>query len=585
MVTIGMDLVARAKKLHEVDSLAHENVQAIGELLQRIRTFLKAHETASKNDCTHSVIDNFQDWWMDGRSTCKLAIAEDNTVEQLYSMISALCDLGIPLTLAETRSPQMRFIQEVEIWGNQQEAVGVSELFDCQAAFIFLLAKIMGAIFPKQQVLDCAVFGATGRSRRKGIQQTSVRLAWQNVVVDRHRAEMIRDYVVHKFKNSEDEGIKAFSMRVQGYNQDNQWHNMFSDAIYSGPLGVRMPLCDCVSPAPIKKPEHRPSTPRAIVRCTYQQGELHSLRQHCDRTAHPANMWLQMGCIRRDIGDVLTEWTPPVWTGSAQGRTCVSGNHHGHEGTRQPAPIRIRTVCGSDSAHPAKPCDSRTTILHIEGRSLKTVHREFAGTLADFRFQIEKAMGGQQGANFQETSESLVWQQPGDTGRIEMKACNRRVCITGTDHQLRSLCIVLAPFVLEHPARSDATGSLATVCTQNKVGSVLGSGYGREPSLVFAPSMVYAPPSTVINKGITLHDNMAVGKNMHAGAVDRMANHAFAAEHSDELELSEGDLVSITDDPEQTQASVCRWVCGTNTRTQKCGWFPLNYTSSAMREA
>lgn len=210
-----------------------------------------------------------------------------------------------------------------------------------------------------------------------------------------------------------------------------------------------------------------------------------------------------------------------------------NGQALGELRTRQPAPIRIRTVCGSDSTHLAKPCDSRTTI----GRSLKTVHREFDGTLAEFRLQIEKAMGGQQGSSpaTQVWQKSLVWQQPGDTGRIEMKACNRRVYITGTDHQLRSLCIVLAPFVLEHPARSDATGSLdRTVRTQNKV---------------------------------------------------RMANHAFAAEHSDELELSEGDLVSIIDDPEQKQASVCRWVCGINTTTQKCGWFPLNYTSSAMGEA
>ena len=48
-----------------------------------------------------------KDWWMSSRPNYKLAVAEDNTVDQLHRMIAQLYDLGtdFPLGLDE-RDPR-----------------------------------------------------------------------------------------------------------------------------------------------------------------------------------------------------------------------------------------------------------------------------------------------------------------------------------------------------------------------------------------------------------------------------------------------------------------------------------------------
>ena len=575
--SIGDALVAKAKKFREVESLQHESIKNVPELLVKISKFLQDHETASINDCTHTVFDNYSDWWMNNTPTYKLAVAEDNTVDQLHRVIAQLYDLGIPLTLTEKRTTVIRFIQDVEIWGTQEKCVSAVELIDCQGAFMKLLGKTIGSVYPKQEFLDCVVFDATGLSRTKGIMKTSVRLVWSKIVVDRTRAGKIHDYVVFRFKDSQEPGVKAFEEQVQKYNgKENQWANIFNDSIYFGRFGIRMPLCDRVSPAPLKKPEHRPFKPIGVVRCKYKQGEIESVFESveriCDATDLSGEEWIRIGCIRRDAGQELTDWQAPNFTPPVASRNHSLGGGGG--GKRQPGRVQMRTLGGSDRPVRSQPRTHQQT----QQEHLTTVQRQFDGTVAEFREQLEKALGGQQGENFTEDAEKLVWQQPGDTGRIEMKASNHRVYMTGKSHQVRSLCTTVARFCRQAgdaastvgTARSSLPGSRSEL--ESKPGSERNPINVFAPNRRFTPSAVYAPSQ--VHSTTSYESTSRVNTQCE---IRRLAIKEFSPQGNCELELKIGDHVTIKHDPEVNDANVNRWVHGINERGED-GWFPYSFT-------
>jgi hypothetical protein len=591
------DLVARAKKYREVGSLQHENIQNVPELLERISKFLVEHETASLNDCSHQVFDNYPDWWMSSKPNYKLAIAEDNTVDQLHKFVANLYDLGIPLTLTEKRTSVIRFIQDVEIWGTLDHCVSASELLDCKGGFMKLLAKCMGIIYPKEAFLDAAIFDATGMSKTKGIKKTSVRIVWSAIVVDRTRAGKIHDYVVMQFKNSQESDIKALEQRVQEYNsKENQWANIFNDSIYFGRFGIRMPLCDRVSPAPLKKPEQRPFKPMGVLRCKYEDTEsgheFTEIEKICDGKDLSGEEWIKIGSIRKDAGQELTEWQAPPYAPQSKVRPqgnqgAGRGGDHGDRqapaepGARSGAPVRIRTVGGSgDRPVRSQPRTAQQTRAEVP----QTVQREFPGTLAEFREQLEACMGGNQADNFKENTEdgTLVWQMKDDTGRIEMKASNHRVYITGKSHQVRSLCMTVAPFCRQ---AGDSGSSVAASARTggSRHGSRPGSEHGGAPSSIYAPSrdggyapsMVYAPSNQARSE--TSHTSSS-RLSVQGEPTRRVTSMDFVPEGQGELELKTGDIVNISHDPERGEANLQRWVHGTNERSQETGWFPFSYT-------
>lgn len=291
-----MELVALAKRVHGVDLLETQSPDDVVQLLEFASKFLRAHETHSFNDCTHTVFENFKDWWVGGRPTYKLAVVEDNAVETLYQIIGQLHNLGIPSTLNEKRSSVFRFVQEINIWGKQEETVVCQELIDPESAFVKLLGAVMGMVFPKQGFWDCLVFDATGFSKTKGIMSTSVHLVWPEIIVDKSRALRVRDYLVHKFKDSQDTNLKAFEERIEGLQTNrNQWCDIFNDAIYSDQIGIRMPFCDCVTPAPVKKPENRPFNPIAVVRFQYQGSQFQGIEHVCEATDLTGEDWSKFG--------------------------------------------------------------------------------------------------------------------------------------------------------------------------------------------------------------------------------------------------------------------------------------------------
>lgn len=210
-----------------------------------------------------------------------------------------------------------------------------------------------------------------------------------------------------------------------------------------------------------------------------------------------------------------------------------------------------------------------------------TVEREFEGTLQEFREKLETAMGSE-AANFTQDDQRLIWQKPGDSARIEMKASNKRVYIIGKVHQIRSLTNAVAPF-----ARCVGEAARSVAATSARTGSQRGPGSASgAPSQIYAPSAAYAPsavyaPSNAhsVNSNSSRHSSSVV----HQATQQRcVAVRAFQAESAGELELAVGDLVIITHDPadNKDQTNRHRWVFGKNPRTNSGGWFPLSHVTA-----
>lgn len=212
-----------------------------------------------------------------------------------------------------------------------------------------------------------------------------------------------------------------------------------------------------------------------------------------------------------------------------------------------------------------------------------TVEREFDGTLAEFREKLETAMGSQPDA-FKQDEQRLVWQKPGDSAQIVMKASNKRVYIIGKVHQLRSLTNAVAPF-----ARCVGEAARSVAATSN-TGSRRGPGSGRGPGSqsgagysAAAPSQVYNPslaPSAVFSTGGASNISHTSGSTQRTGVQQRrQATRAFASEGAGELGLAVGEIVMVTHDAGAPDNNIHRWVFGTNDRGDK-GWFPLSHTTA-----
>lgn len=595
----------RKSREGQVDNL--QQLSGQDTALETACRFLQDRECLP-NEATHAVFDNFSDWWSPIKPTYRLAVAEDNTVEQLHGIIAQLYDLGIPLTLCEKKTSTFKFIQGIEIQGSAEETVAVEELVNPDFAFMKTLGSVMGSIFPGHEFLDCAIFDATGKSLTKGVLKTSLRFVWPTLVVNTERAGKIHDYTVHKFKESSDPDLKAFEERVKAWGlKENLWTFMFDEKLYFGKgekQFVRMPCCDRVSPQPSQRPEQRPFKPVGITRFHYNaEGELQSVEAVLGPWSADGpealgnNEWVKLGACRLIEGSALTGWTPPTWQGpvrSVGGEGQASGEFGSGRGVRQPGQVRIRTAGGSgDRGYASRRPGEAPPPRRAENASQVT--RRFDGTLADFKQSLER-VGLHNNHRFSEESiggvQSMIWQQTkqngqDDVGRIEANA-NHRVYIKGMSHQIRSYLLSMGDLVLADDAASTVASTQARTTrtrqtrpagAESQVGSVARGSRagGYAPSLAYAPSAVgrLSQPGSQTSSRI----------NIQAQPTRRRVSRAFDADGAGELSLKIGEIVNISHDPEMANADINRWVYGKKEgATAEPGWFPFGYTEEAMIE-
>merc|ERR1712007_219155 len=247
--------------------------------------------------------------------------------------------------------------------------------------------------------------------------------------------------------------------------------------------------------------------------------------------------WLKIGCIRKEAGSPLTPWVKPTLSGGkvvaqASNRSSVEGaSNTGNRISMRPQPVsrfpgqvRIRTNTGSDRGGGvrAKP----RGLQQSEERSNEmTVEREFNGTVAELREKLDQNLGAQ------------------PEGEAD------RTFSTRSSHMVSHMSdrASLAPSAVYTPRAACA------------------------PSAVYAPSAAFSRNSTSATQGGTRSNTQTESK--------RVASRRFDAEGVGEITLAQGDLVTITHDPEEGQHNIHRWVYGTNESAQTRGWFPLSHTS------
>mmetsp|Transcript_83029 Transcript_83029/g.239873 ORF Transcript_83029/g.239873 Transcript_83029/m.239873 type:complete len:624 (-) Transcript_83029:166-2037(-) len=587
-------LLGKARRFRDVDNIQHESVPDVPASLAEIAMFLQSHETQAASDATHAVFDNFPDWWQGHRSTFRLAISgDDGDLDVLYEHIATLYKLNIPLTLSEIRTPQMLFAQDIHVRGSENSCLTAEDLFGKGDAFAKLLGSIMGEIFPNNDFLDVAIFDASGHSRRAGAMKTSIRIVWSSVVVDRVRARRIRDFIVYKFKESQDPAILALAERLQKLGQDNAWASVFDESVYASKHGVRMPLNDLTSPAPLKKPERRPFKPYAVVRFAYGGGSL----QHVTNVAQEEDLdgpdWLQLGCLRQKENTPLTEWTAPVLPGDLQrpggqdnragsgGRDSGSGSGYG--GLVRMGRVSVRTHGGSapngdgNKRLTAKPRDDRVTQEHAQ-----RVELEFDGTAEDFLASLEAHFGRQDAAIVAE-DDLLTWTQSElvDGSKIQFRPSTRRVYVQGRMHQVRHLLVTVRRFARDV---RDSVGGPSALSSRGVTALVQGADAGPapsafSPSAYFAPSAAFAPIAPSSGTARTADSGALVQQPTSIESTRRLVQHDFTGQTTGELTLTQGQVVLLTNDPQPgDHSSPHRWVYGMNEASGQKGWFPLSYT-------
>eukprot|EP00927_Polykrikos_kofoidii_P052127 TRINITY_DN45910_c0_g1_i1.p1 TRINITY_DN45910_c0_g1~~TRINITY_DN45910_c0_g1_i1.p1 ORF type:complete len:608 (-),score=80.96 TRINITY_DN45910_c0_g1_i1:44-1867(-) len=575
------DVLARVRDVRSVENITED----ARESLEELRNVLLSHQTDNAQNATHVVLENYPDWWCTSRrAPAGLHFNQGGeggaTQEDLCRAVGTLHTMGIPMTLAEKRTPVFRLFQDVEAWGTRDASIPMEDLVDPECELMLLLGRVMGEIFPGHGgFLDAVVFDSTGLSQTKGVKKTSLRLVWPSLAVDSDRAPRVRDLVVHRVTGAAAEeggAIAKLGAKLREFSEKTAWHTVFGDAAYAARACVRMPFCDRVSPLPLRAPERRPLTAIGVLRFTFNGngGNLKQAEWLCREDELDAAEWVKIGSVRMSSDTKLTEWSMPSFA------------------TAQPIPpsstrtgrVKVRTAGGSEAivggmtrttAQPVKPPSSE------RAGQLLTVERRFNGPPENFCEKIEPHLG----QPIAEADDSLVWRQTGGEARVVLYGEDRRVKVIGKPSQVRSLVVMISPW-------TEAVQSLgAALCT-------------RVPQENRAPSAAYAPSENTSNGNVAEStggepqagsaevSDASVTQNSTAAVPDpatpaagsgqtRVTHQAFDAQGQGELPLRVGDVVVVSHDPEGDTPSVGdRWVYGDCQASGQCGWFPLSHTSS-----
>lgn len=615
----GQELLTKAKRQRTINTPL-PNEEEIPDFLEQVCTFLQNHETTVTSECTHGVFENYVDWWVGQRSTYKLAISEDNTVEQFYQMIWKCYHYGLPLTLTEKRTNEISFVQEIDIYGRDNDYVDPMELLNVDGAFLQLIGSTMRELYPNPEndFLDIVIFDATGMHRKKCVNKTSMRLVWPNVVVNKSRAMRIRDYMVYRFNHCRDNReVMDLKDRILSYNRDNTWPNVFHDCIYTSAAGIRMPFCDRVSPAPLKKPETRPFKPLGVWRMRYgeddQSGAVFSHEVQSHQFEGEEWLWLKLGSIRKANGTEMTDWVEPKVQGerirgSVQptapsgafnvvddrrgGGAGGSGGYNGGSGDalqaggggpttgRDPGRVQVRTRGGSNDNYVSRGPRAQAEQMRQQQQQvqeLKTIEREFAGDVEEFKQHLIQQIG-QDDITFTMDGPTMVCTYIGATNgaHIAYNPLRKRVSVTGDAQQVRASIQIISRFSTSL-GDSRSTMSGRTAATTRRAISETGS---LAPSRIYAPSSHGVSTSTAVNQaGAAASVNGTTGGR----GMPRRVTQEFSGQSETELSIQLGDLIDVQHGEEELrdQPDVDCWVYGENLRTKAKGWFPRSRVEPA----
>jgi hypothetical protein len=563
--------------LERVRELRQESFHADTAQLEEISGFLNSHHSETAKDSSHLILENYPDWWVAGKVGGRRAPPGlyfeqgSQEEEELYKYAAILFGMGIPLTLAERRSPTFRLFQDIDIWGSADESMPVEQLISPESCFITLLGKAIGEVFPPSasgsgnNFLDASIYDASGVSQTKGLRKASVRIVWPAITVDADRALRFRDLLISRLQTAggaESGGpVADLEGRLRRFAAQNSWHGVLGDASYGQRAVVRLPLNDRVSPLPLRSPEGRPFQAVGVLRFAFSGEEDKKKNQMkvewlCRQGELEVADWMKIGSVRQNEKASLTEWivptlpVGPMLTGLGRG-----------------ARVKVRTQGGSDGGgglRMAGAMAQRTTPLERAGQIVE-VHRRFSANwdMQSFCDKMEKQCGQ---STIQDNG-VVTWRNPTNDARIEMHEEDRKITVVGKPNQVRSLIVFVSQFTEACPGLVQSNPNTAS----NPRSS---NGYNNAPGSAFAPAgQTNADEST---QESTANADKAADSGPAVGQL-RVAHMEFVAEGAGELSLQVDETARVTyDEPGAENES--RWVYGRSEKSGECGWFPLDHT-------
>jgi hypothetical protein len=556
-----------------------EKLDADPDMLVEIASFINSNHAETTKEATHLVLENFPDWYAVGKAGGRRAPPGlffdqgSQEEEDFFKHTATLYSMGMPLTLAERRTPTFRLFQDLDIWGSTDDTLKVERLLSPESAFVSLLGKAIGEVFPPSKenganrFLDASIYDASGTSQTKGLRKTSIRIVWPAIHVDADRALRFRDFLISRLQTASAESgspIAELETEIRQFNVQNSWHSVLGDVAYGQRAMVRMPLNDRVSPLPLRAPEGRPFGPTGVMRFAFtgEPGKKANMKIEwlCRQGELESADWLRIGSVRLADKETLTEWIVP---------TLPSGPMLA--GVARGARVKVRTQAGSDGGgglRTAGAMTQRTTPLERAGQIVE-VNRKFGANwdMQNFCERMEK----QCGQSTLQDNGVVIWKNPTNDARIEMHEEDRKITVVGKPNQVRSLIVFVSQFTEACPGLAQAT---ATTPSNNN------GGYARN-----APGAAFAPAGAQVEteSAAAETEKKEEGQNGPAVGQLRVAHMDFEAEGSGELSVKVGENIRITYD-EPGSESESRWVYGRNEVSAECGWFPLDHTNLVQEQ-
>jgi hypothetical protein len=184
-------------------------------------------------------------------------IAPDALVE-LYMYVVKLWQLGLPLQLVECRERLSVFPLYLDIDVKMPPGMAESdclafeqtEFFDKDYRIFRLISRLLHHVYPTEaeKTLSIAVFSATrrmGSTAPATAPKVSLRLVFPNLIVDKDRAVLLREFLVDKLNYlSRDENtstmVRSLKSKLIKMNPNNHFRNVIDETAIRCRHGLRM---------------------------------------------------------------------------------------------------------------------------------------------------------------------------------------------------------------------------------------------------------------------------------------------------------------------------------------------------------
>lgn len=261
--------------------------------------WLKSFEAPLTEPYTHSSQYGCKDWCT---GTGRLSFPDEPEVRfRLFAILSRRYDHDPRSCFCwvEMSTSHHPLIADIDVMGSQHVDDGPpDQLLLSSGLFWNMWAEILHTLFPSLPQLELTLFGASGWDRGKGRQKGSLHAVWNGLIVDRERANLVRQITLGSIqkKLAGSAWLRDMTEKLKRLDDRNDWEAIFDiTAVRAG--SFRMPFNDKVAKPRMK--EGRPLLPVGVWTFDFtEHGEVNEARQTFYPNTLSTREWLERGSVR-----------------------------------------------------------------------------------------------------------------------------------------------------------------------------------------------------------------------------------------------------------------------------------------------